>query len=295
MVVSTETAGLGNRLKSWMSAWRLDPQACVYWPITPNMPAAFSDLFENDCEVDSVPEGATEIRSWRLAVLPADEADLPKRFSPVNSTISPIWRGLGKLAWSVRGRRDDRYKYMIFPKTQSKRSTRRDGRHVDLEYERIPESVRERYRPLFAGIRLRRDLLAATEDFAADNIDTSTIGVQIRTWRDDPRRHVKYHRTSLERLHRLIGGAARDRRLLVVSDDDGMVHEISRRYGRDRVIFYPRRTPRAQSWQSSRGVAEDLVDLLVLARTNQYFASYLSTFSEAAWWLGGARAEVEVF
>ena len=33
----------------------------------------------------------------------------------------------------------------------------------------------------------------------------------------------------------------------------------------------------------------------ILQRTRRLYASYLSTFSEAAWWLGGARAEVDVF
>jgi hypothetical protein len=32
-----------------------------------------------------------------------------------------------------------------------------------------------------------------------------------------------------------------------------------------------------------------------LARTERLFASYLSTFSEVAWWLGGTMARVSVF
>ena len=35
--------------------------------------------------------------------------------------------------------------------------------------------------------------------------------------------------------------------------------------------------------------------MLLLARTERLFASYLSTFSEVAWWLGGATARVAVF
>ncbi len=35
--------------------------------------------------------------------------------------------------------------------------------------------------------------------------------------------------------------------------------------------------------------------MLLLARTRTLYASYLSTFSEAAWWLGGATAQVAVF
>ena len=38
-----------------------------------------------------------------------------------------------------------------------------------------------------------------------------------------------------------------------------------------------------------------LFDMLLLSRTSELFASYLSTFSETAWWLGGARAKVTVF
>ena len=47
LVVSTETGGLGNRLKSWVSSMRLAPDARVHWPVTKNMPAAFGELFVN--------------------------------------------------------------------------------------------------------------------------------------------------------------------------------------------------------------------------------------------------------
>jgi hypothetical protein len=42
-------------------------------------------------------------------------------------------------------------------------------------------------------------------------------------------------------------------------------------------------------------MAEDLIDMLLLSRCEELFASYLSTFSETAWWLGGAKAKVAVF
>ena len=57
LVVSTETGGLGNRLKSWVSSMRLGDESRVHWPLTKNMPAAFGDLFVNDCAVDAVPRG----------------------------------------------------------------------------------------------------------------------------------------------------------------------------------------------------------------------------------------------
>ena len=80
-----------------------------------------------------------------------------------------------------------------------------------------------------------------------------------------------------------------------MSDADEIIGELAGRYGARRVLQFPRATPRRDSWRASEGVREDLIDMLLLARTRRLYASYLSTFSEAAWWLGGARADVDVF
>src|SRR6187402_1436261 len=96
LVVSTETGGLGNRLKSWVSSMRLAADARVHWPITKNMPAAFDELFSNDCGVAAVPPGAAVYGSWRLAILPQDEPHLPHGFATVGAGAHPLVRGLGK-------------------------------------------------------------------------------------------------------------------------------------------------------------------------------------------------------
>lgn len=80
-----------------------------------------------------------------------------------------------------------------------------------------------------------------------------------------------------------------------MSDSDEIIGELTARYGAQRVLHFPRATPRRDSWRAPAGIREDLIDMLLLARTRRLYASYLSTFSEAAWWLGGASADVEVF
>jgi hypothetical protein len=276
MIVSTETGGLGNRIKSWVSAMRLSPDARVLWPVTANMPAQFEALFANDIVVDAVPVGVTEYKSWRLAVLPEDEADLPRGFAVVGAGAHPFARGMAKAWWQLRGQPDDRYRYMLFPKQHSRRSTRSDARHIDLEYGRIPATIRERYADIFGR-------------------DRDVLGVQVRTWRDDPRRYRKYHVPARRRLLELMREAGKDARFLVVSDSDEMIAALAREFGADRVLSFPRTTERERSWQSVEGITEDLIDMLLLARTEALFASYLSTFSETAWWLGGTRARVSVF
>jgi hypothetical protein len=295
LVVSAETAGLGNRLKSWVSAMRLGADARVYWPLNRNMPATFDELFANEVAVDAIPTGATEYSSWRLAILPEDEAHLPRGFATVGAGAHPVVRGLGKAWWTLTGRRTDRYRFMVFPKQHSRRSTRADARHIDLEYERIPQYFRDLYAPLFRRIRVRPQIAARAEQWAAETLDPAVVGVQVRTWRDDPRRYRKYHVPARRRLLQLLDGAESGARFLVVSDSDEIVSELRQRYGAARVLCFPRQTARHDSWRTAAGITEDLIDLLLLARTERLLASYLSTFSEVAWWLGGARARVTAF
>jgi len=295
LIVSAETGGLGNRLKSWVSAMRIDPAARVCWRILPNMPAAFGDLFSNGCAIEDVPSDAHVYSSWRLAILPADEPYLPAGFATVGAGSHPFARGLGKVWWQLRGRPDDRYRFMLFPKQHSRRSARRDARHIDLEYERIPVYFRELYVRLFGQIAVRSEIRAEVERYAATELDTDVIGVQVRTWRDSPHRYRKYHLPAKRRLKALLDRAEPAAKFLVVSDSDELIVELRELYGDARVLSFPRSTAREDSWRTPRGIVEDLIDMLLLARTNRLYASYLSTFSEAAWWLGGAQASVEVF
>lgn len=295
LVVSTETAGLGNRLKSWVSAMRLGTDARVLWQVTPNMPAGFDDLFGNSCEVAALPQGADVYSSWRFAILPEDEAQLPRGFATVGAGAHPLVRGIGKAWWSLTGQRSDRYRFMLFPKSHSRRSARADARHIDLEYERIPDYFRQVYAPLFARISVRPEIAARVTEWGEANLDAAVIGVQIRTWRDDPRRHRKYHRPSWKRLLRMLDEASPGSRFFVVSDADDVVPQLEQRYGSARVLHFPRRTARLASWGTPEGIVEDLIDMLLLARTQRLLASYLSTFGEVAWWLGGTTARVAVF
>src|SRR5690606_8771641 len=166
-------------------------------------------------------------------------------------------------------------------------STRADARHLDLEYGRIPQALRDVYVPLFARIDVQPAIVQRVEAWAAEvGLDAATdaatkaatnaatsasaieatnaatieaksaaiIGVQVRTWRDDPRRYRKYHRPAVRRLRRLMDSAGDCDRFLVVSDDDAIIAELSARYGAERILHFPRTTARAESWRSAEGV-----------------------------------------
>ena len=259
------------------------------------MPANFSDLFANRVGIDSVPPEDEIYSSWRLAILPEDEAHIPPGFAVVGAGAHPFIRGFNSFVWRMRGRRSDRYKYMLFPKQHSRRSTRRDARHIDLEYGRIPAPVRAAYVPLFAELKPVPEVMARADDWWEGISDASVVGVQVRTWRDAPKRYRKYHLPARRRLLGLMKDQPSATRFLVVSDSDEFVDFLRTEFDSQRILSFSRTTRREESWETAAGIREDLIDMLLLSRCDQLFASYLSTFSEVAWWLGGARAAVTVF
>ena len=164
----------------------------------------------------------------------------------------------------------------------------RDARHIDLEYERIPQHFRDVYGELFRADRRAAGDRRAAAAWAAANLDDDVVGVQVRTWRDDPRRHRKYHLPALRRLDALLDGGRAERavsRRQRQRRHRADARRALRRAARALVTRVRRRAPIAGSRRD--GITEDLIDMLVLARTPRLFASYLSTFSEVAWWLGG--------
>jgi len=295
IIVASEIGGLGNRFKAWASAKRMSPDAVVHWPVNEVMPARFSDMFSNDCGIDEIPDNAEIYRSWRLHLEPEDVSHLPEGFTTVGSTRHPILRSFSRAWWELRGRPDDRYRYMLFPKSHSKRMSRDDDRHIDLEYSRIPDYFLNLYRPIFSSIQPRPEILQRVDEFASANFDDDVIGVQVRSWRDEAKRHRKYHLPAMKRLHALMADARPEKRFFVVSDSDEVISTLTETYGKDRTIAFTRTTDRNASWHGPEGITEDLIDMLLLSRTNTMYASYLSTFSETSWWFGGATADVSVF
>jgi len=282
-------------MKSWAATERLSHEAKVFWPVTANMPARFDELFTNDVAVEAVPEGAQTYLSWRLATVADDAAHLPEGFAVVGAGAHPVARALGALWWRLRGRPDDRYRYMLFPKQHSRRSTRRDARHIDLEYGRIPRAIRDIYVPIFARMHVRPEIVDAVDQWWRECGGADLVGVQVGTWRDHDRRFRKYHLPARPRLLSLMRAKPPGTRFLVVSDSDDFIDFLAAEFDRERLLAYPRVTARLQSWTSTQGIVEDLIDMLLLARCRTIFASYLSTFSETAWWLGGASADISVF
>ena len=82
-------------------------------------------------------------------------------------------------------------------------------------------------------------------------------------------------------------------KFFVSSDSVNVVGELRDKYG-ERIIVYDRHAPLETSRSTRVGAQDDLAEMLLLSKNNVILGTYMSTFTEVAWWLGGARASVVI-
>jgi hypothetical protein len=265
MIIANNKSGLGNRMKSIVSAMRLDNDYRVHWTKNKDLTCEFSDLFLNDIEVKTVPTGAKMYPSWRLAVLDTD----------------PIPNGFTKVT-ADRDMAGNKFSFTC-PRL----------RNIDLEFSRIPPAVRTECVNKFSNLIINPEILEKAEKFSS-NFNDETISVHIRSWSDDIERKDSFHR--LESFFASVKSNlinTTDGNIYLTSDSDYVKNLFKTRYG-NRVLIYDRKTDIATSRFHSEGIKEDFIEMLLLSKNNKIIGTYLSTYTEVAWWLGGAKAEVEI-
>lgn len=265
MIISVSRLGLCNRLKSLVSCMRLGKRTGkavrVYWePIAGSLNCRFSDLFTNDLEIiPPFPPASKLIDTWRLAVFPED--DIHSGFDQVQPACPVPFLEEGC-----------------------------NGRHIDFAYQRIPEALKSLYSKLFAELLVPPEIAERVEK-SASRFTENTVSVQIRAWIDDSmRQRVLFDINKFTReMDRFPAGTE----FFLSTDSDRVEDYLLGKYPR-RIMVHERSTYRKGSRFVEAGVRDDLVDLLLLAKNRHLIGSYISTFSEVAWWLGGCKADVVI-
>ena len=263
MIVATNASGLGNRIKAIVSCMRISPNNHrVFWTKNRDLSCDFKDLFRNNIEVDNLSFSHQRYDSWRLAVF--DEAEIPDTFN---------------LETAGFDRAGNRFSFTC-PR----------GRNIDIEYNRIPTSVRERYLKHFNALKIHPYILTEVKNFSK-NFDKNTVSVHIRSWADDDERKTNFHR-----LEKFIDETRKfdDKTKFYLTSDSEDVKLRFKELYKDRVLIYNRKTDIKTSRGNSFGIQEDFIEMLLLSKNDHIIGTYLSTFTEVAWWLGGAKAKVVV-
>lgn len=163
--------------------------------------------------------------------------------------------------------------------------------HIDFQYANIDDEVREEFLRYFSLLMINPDVSATVNAFSDQHGIEDCVGVHIRSWIDEPTRHKLLHDIGL--FVRAMEQHPRSR-FYVSSDHHLVVTQLEQAFP-GRVISRPLTHIRHVSHDNSNVVSTDAwIDMLILSRCRELIGTYESTFSECAWWLGGAKKPVTI-
>lgn len=160
-----------------------------------------------------------------------------------------------------------------------------EQRFLDLEYERIPESVRNTYLPYFGWL----DFQPCVADKVASLVESfkgaMPIGLHCRNAFDWD---AVGRQCPIERYREAVDLFPKELPIYLVVHSPGLIDVFKEFYG-NRIIVQPDKEWSVKEKKHTQGVA---VESLVLSKLNMLVADELSTFVETSWWLGGCTAKV---
>jgi len=258
-IIAASQHGLCNRLKTVISVMRLadslDAEALVYWPQTSKVPAELSSLFRG---------GPREINEREFDALRKLKSEV---------TILDGWRL--SLLPTDQVAPDLTWQY-----------TRRGYRVIDFCYNRIPCEVIAAYLPFFSRLKPSPQIEDRIASFAVQ-IPDETVAVHLRSWSvmGDEKPAFYRLRNYVKEIQRY--GA---RPLFVAADADKALNDLRARVDNP-IITLPIAD---RGHDSSSKIQDAVVELHLLAQPKVFIGSFISTFTEFAWWLGGCSQEITI-
>lgn len=155
------------------------------------------------------------------------------------------------------------------------------GFSIDLEYNRIPESVKNIYRPFFERLKPSDSVQKRILD-AKSFIDSNTVAVQVR---NNPDWSLHKRNLDLNVYFKIMDKYPKNTKFFLCCMNDSILNEFIKRYT-NRVVYLPNK--------DYNSMADSVADLYLMSYCTQMIVSYESTFPCLAWWLGGAKAKVTI-
>lgn len=271
-------AGLCNRLKCIISVLRLTDysrsKSLFHWPLSFTCGAQFTDLFETSLPLIS-PQELSEIIKRGYTLL--------EKYEDIHSThanlICNTWR------------------FLLLPDEVShgfsKVFPENTGRNIDLEYERIPPKVRKAIIPYVNSLIPIQEIRTQIKQFMSKYAVEKMVGLHIRRTEfllnADGRGQVSSDDLFSKEIQSILSHNPKTKFFLAT--DSKKTEEKYLEAFKDCMVVFP-----YKNWDKStkESTQHALIDLLLLSKTSRILGTYLSTFTEMAWWFGGCKPKVTI-
>ena len=283
MIVSHNSSGLCNRLKSWASSLKIDSSCYVNWENKINVRhrdipfPAFDLLFDNENtpppsgmaydrkvmydrpdDVFTKPVGNDEnvlryYRSPYLAVLPEDR--VPRDFIKAPFSEKTI---------------------------------------IDHQYHRTPETLKKEYADIFKQFRFKQAFVDQANSYLSKNLSDSQrerlVTVHVRSFCDSPSRKDRWYNIQnfIEKMKCLDDHNVK---FYLSVDENSIIQQFKDVFG-DKIFYFPKEKDPAEDMGSYQSQVEAIIELFILGKGKTLLATETSTYSEVAWWLGECKPRV---
>ena len=161
---------------------------------------------------------------------------------------------------------------------------------IDYQYHNIhPEMIQE-WLKYWNLLVFDNNFMAKVEEFTKDFDFENLVGVHVRSWSDAPWRNQNLY--SFDRFVKEMEKFP-DKKFYLACDLQSEVEKFIAVFG-DRIITQNIDQTERHTYYNNNSYFSAFLDLIVLSKCNNLILSYLSTFSECAWWIGNCRARVVV-
>ena len=274
-IVCVNRAGIGNRLRGLVSAIRLckllKRKLLLYWENNQYCGCNFNDLFENKFD---------EVTKEEL-----------KKIKNKNSKIykDVLEEGYEQYDYLIF----DTWKFVFLPEEIqndfNKAYISKEGSNVNFEFQRIPEDKKKEIINHLSELIPVESIRKIVENFSEENNLSNCIGLHIRRadydFTVEDRGKVSSDRRFIEKIQSMP-----NEKFLLCTDGVKTENNLKELF-KDRIIVYPKGDRKRSKKES---LQEALIDMLLLSKTKNIFGSYLSTFTELAWWFGGCKNKMEI-
>tara|TARA_B110000444_G_C18836508_1_gene596294 strand:- start:194 stop:1012 length:819 start_codon:yes stop_codon:yes gene_type:complete len=247
----------------------------VYWRKNRYSGSNFNDLFENDIEVKKIPFLNIYYKGLRILNNAKYRNSvffyLEKKDVIKNNFSTPLFDTKKNFWYRVN-----------------------NGVSIDYEYENIPHGLRKEYLSLLNNLIISKKVKLIVEEFIKNNFTDEIVGFQLRTWADENRRAKMF---DIQEYKKIANQLDKGVKIFVTSDKYEVINELKKNY-KDQIISYSKPDQILSSDENHSNNKDysinSLVEILLLSKCKTIYGSYLSNFSEMAWWYSGCNAKVHI-
>ena len=161
---------------------------------------------------------------------------------------------------------------------------------IDLLYHKTPVIESKILLSAFSKIKFSKYINEKVSQF---RLPPDSIGVNIRSWKENGKKsNLRKKKFDINKYYEKIDNYSNDRKIFLTSDNNESIKLFKRRYGK-RILTTKKRTSFGDR-STVNGIVDSVIDMFISSKCSLIIGSNMSTYTEVAWWFGGAKAEVDL-